>query len=199
MERFAVRALAWASGARSPQMRGVRGGVPAVGGGAMVTVLDPPAVEPHAEGMPSLVTPPLDNAHKLGDSSPNHLDALIGTISHSKVLCTGGSWFQERCCHGSWCWRFSPCDKWSCEACRRRRVETELIPEILEAPKKTRRRRVSLKHVVLTWRGDDLGAQPTAAGAKRPGVGLGPLGPMAPAGPEELFRVPEGSRNTYIR
>ena len=140
----------------------------------MVTIVDP-LVEPHAKGMPSLVTPPPDNAHNLGDNGPNYLDSLIGTISHNKVLCTGGSWFQERCCHGNWRWCCSPCDKWSCEACRRRRVETELIPEILEALNEARRRRVTLKHLVLTWRGDDLGAQPTAAGAKRRALDLAHL------------------------
>lgn len=132
----------------------------------------------HGEAMPSVLKGSEggnshnheDNSHQTGpDSSPE-------SGNESKAArCEGGHWFQERCSHGNWRWIWVACDKWSCDACRKRRVETELVPEIMEALKEAHDRHVTLKHLVLTWQGDDVGAQPNRAGAKRRALDLAHL------------------------
>jgi len=83
------------------------------------------------------------------------------------ALCPDGHWFQRICGHGNWKYHYKGCERWECAVCFERKLRLELVPEIVEALKLARKRRVTLKHLVLTWPGDDLGAQPTPEGAKR--------------------------------
>ena len=115
-----------------------------------------------AEGrMPSLVTP-WDNAHKLCPDCTTTDAEAEGT-----EFCMGGSVFQEVCGHGNWRWIRKPCDKWTCEICRRSKLFGQLVPEIVKALQEARRQRVTLKLTTLTWQGSALGAQPTKEGAER--------------------------------
>lgn len=81
--------------------------------------------------------------------------------------CPSSQVFQERCGHGNWRWRRVPCDKWACEPCGVWRLENELVPEIGKAFEWAQSLGQTLKHLVLTYQADDLGAQPTKEGANR--------------------------------
>jgi len=81
--------------------------------------------------------------------------------------CECGRWFQHRCGHGNWVWCWAPGDKWSCPACCKRRMRDELVPETMLNLAQARSYGWTLKLLTVTWIQGDLGAQPTAAGAKR--------------------------------
>jgi len=82
--------------------------------------------------------------------------------------CECGRWFQHLCGHGNWVWCWAPGDKWSCPACCKRRMRDELVPEIMLNLAQAREKYGwTLKLLTATWIRGDLGAQPTAAGAKR--------------------------------
>ena len=116
-----------------------------------------------AEPVPSLVTKVRSNAHKTGELSGD-----LGHIPEKKRRrCNNVVWFRERCGHGGYKMSHKPCDRWGCEPCADWRIETELSPEIERAFTWAMQVGETLKHVVLTWRGDDLGAQPGTDGANR--------------------------------
>lgn len=83
------------------------------------------------------------------------------------LRCKNLNFFQVICGHGNWHPCYSGCGKWSCESCAHHRLGTELVPQVKLALLWARERGETLKHVVLTYRGSDLGAQPTKEGAKR--------------------------------
>jgi len=84
-----------------------------------------------------------------------------------KPKCECGLVFQVKCGHGIWRWTKSPGDKWTCPACRYRRMRDELVPEIVMAIEIARSRGESLKLLTLTWILGDLGSENTLAGVKR--------------------------------
>ena len=81
--------------------------------------------------------------------------------------CLGGSVFQVVCADGNWKWTWAPCEKWSCQPCRERRIADDLVPEVQANMEQAQREGLTLKFVTLTWKSADLGAQPTVAGAHR--------------------------------
>jgi len=120
-------------------------------------VAGPAAEERIPAGMPLLVT-------ENGYCTQNESEAAK---NESAGRCTGGAYFQQRCSHGNWRWTFRPCQQFDCEACHKWRVNHELVPQIVAALAQARQKRETLKHMVLTWQGDDLGAQDTPEGAER--------------------------------
>jgi len=84
-----------------------------------------------------------------------------------KPKCECGLVFQVKCGHGIWHWTKSPGDKWTCPACRYRRMRDELVPEIVMAIEIARSRGESLKLLTLTWILGDMGSENTLVGAKR--------------------------------
>jgi len=96
-------------------------------------------------------------------SAPAHVLAPVW----EKPKCECGLVFQVKCGHGIWRWTRSPGDKWTCPACRYRRMRDELVPEIVMAIEIARSRRESLKLLTLTWILGDLGSENTPEGAKR--------------------------------
>jgi len=112
------------------------------------------AEESSVEVVPtSLVTGVKDNAHKIGlkkrGSCPNRLI------------------FQEIAGDGNWRWTAAPCDSWTCQPCYEWRVETELIPEIVEALEWAKELGQTLKFLTLSYQSEDLGAQNTLKGRER--------------------------------
>jgi len=96
-------------------------------------------------------------------SAPAHVLAPVW----EQPKCECGLVFQVQCGHGNWCWTWSPGDKWTCPACRYRRMRDELVPEIVMAIEIARSRRESLKLLTLTWILGDLGSENTPGGAER--------------------------------
>ena len=120
----------------------------------------PPALAGvHAGGHGYSSYPVTTNAHN-GSRKP-------GSNAPKAALCADGQWFQRACGHGNWEWVYKGCGKWSCAVCFERKLRLELVPEIDQALLLARSRRVTLKHMVLTWQGADLGAAPTSDGAER--------------------------------
>ena len=66
--------------------------------------------------------------------------------------------FQEVSGFGGWRWCARPCDKWTCDPCYRWRLETELIPEIVEALAWAREKNWTLKFLTLTYSPVDYAA-----------------------------------------
>jgi len=111
-------------------------------------------------GMPSLVTFP----------GVTHTTTVAELPTGNNDICMAGTVFQEVCGHGNWRWLRIPCDKWSCDICRRAKLFGQLVPEIFKALTEARRQRLTLKLLTLTWQAQTLGAQPTSKGAKRRGL-----------------------------
>jgi len=91
---------------------------------------------------PSLVTEGKGNAHKF-KKRPDCRQKLI---------------FQEINGFGGWRWSGKPCDKWTCDPCYRWRLETELIPEIVQALAWAREKNWTLKFLTLTYSPADFAA-----------------------------------------
>jgi len=126
----------------------------------------------------------------LSDSGLNPFDygltptAEIGPTSLVKPLrgnvnigkrksCPDGYCFQELCSDGNWRWRWVPCEKWGCKPCREYRITHELVPEIIESLKWARESGVTLKHIILTGKDDDIltEANPEGSEARRSRLG----------------------------
>jgi len=99
------------------------------------------------------------------DSAPAPVPGLAPVWVKPKCEC--GLVFQIKCGHGDSVWTKSPGDKWTCPACRYRRMRDELVPEIVMAIEIARSRGESLKLLTLTWILGDLGSENTPKGAKR--------------------------------
>lgn len=84
---------------------------------------------------PSLVTEVKGNAH----------------TSRKRPACKQKLIFQELNGFGAWRWSGKPCDKWTCDPCYRWRLETELIPEIVQALTWAREKNWTLKFLTLTY------------------------------------------------
>jgi len=100
----------------------------------------------------------------------SHTSDVSEPATAQRDICMAGTVFQEKCGHGNWRWIWTPCDKWTCDICRRTKLFGELVPEIIKALVEARRQRFTLKLLTLTWQGQSLGAQPTSEGAKRRGL-----------------------------
>jgi len=135
------------------------------------------AVEPSP---PSLVTEYGDNAHK----TANFQDL-------KRAKCENMVLFRESCGHGNYRTIAKPCDRWGCAPCADWRIETELIPEIERAFRWSMELGETLKHVVLTWKGEDPGAQPTREGANRRRLDIQHLA--------QWFRRDQGQVFEYLR
>jgi len=83
-----------------------------------------------------------------------------------KAWCQDKRIFKESCGHGNWRFSWRECGLWDCEPCRGRRVLEEIVPEVAAALRLAKQKRVTLKHLVLTWPGATPAAQPTPEGAK---------------------------------
>lgn len=129
---------------------------------------------------PSLVTKSGTNAHR----DPQIPDK-------KREQCLSPVLFRESCGHGNTRMIAKPCDRWACPPCAAWRVETELCPEVERAFTWAMETGETLKHVVLTWRGDDAGAQPDKDGANRRRLDIQHLA--------QYFRRDRGVTFEYLR
>ena len=106
-----------------------------------------------------------DSAHKPVPKDTNQHQSLNLPKPHLK--CSSGSVFQYSCGHGNRRWAWTPCDKWGCEPCHRRRIRNEITPEIISALALAEERGETLKFITLTAEDDYLGGEPSREGAKR--------------------------------
>lgn len=106
----------------------------------------------------SVLTGAKDNAHNIEQDSAGR---------KKRPRCPNALIFQEVNAAGCWIWRVAPCERWVCEACYEWRLETELIPEIVQALAWGKETGWTLKFLTLTYLDTDLGAQPTEEGRDR--------------------------------
>ena len=100
----------------------------------------------------SLVKTGKGNSHKAGPNSTH---------------CDNPWYVYEKCGEANFRWRRVPCDKWACEGCFRRKLASELKPEIRKALFMAKARGETLKLLTPTYQANDLGAHPTPEGAVR--------------------------------
>jgi len=110
-----------------------------------------------------------EEGHGRGHGYARYVESS-STQKHSenwaKTWCQDKRIFKESCGHGNWRFSWRECGSWDCEPCRDRRVLEEIVPEVAAALRLAKKRRVTLKHMVLTWPGATPAAQPTPEGAK---------------------------------
>jgi len=111
-------------------------------------------------GMPSLVTTP----------GVTHTTTVAEPPTGDDDICMAGTVFQEVCADGNWRFIRVPCDKWTCDLCRKRKLFGGLVPELVRALTEARRQRLTLKMLTVCWQDGTLGAQPTSQGSKRRGL-----------------------------
>jgi hypothetical protein len=102
----------------------------------------------------------------LPSSRASVLPARASSKWRARRYCPDSYIFKEKCGHGSWRWRRSPCMKWSCRPCSEARISEELVPELFRAMEWGLSMGVALKFLTLTWQGKSLAAQRTPEGAK---------------------------------
>ena len=134
------------------------------------------------------------NSHRSKLSEPKEVFAGLAS-------CGNGHVFREVCDHGRWRWKWAPCNRWRCEACQRRRIATELVPEIRAAVAESAQAGQTLKLLTLTYRKGDLGAEATQAGARRRSLDLAHLAQYVRRDRKSVFeylRAPEEHRSGAV-
>ena len=124
---------------------------------------------------------------------------LRGNVNIGKrKSCPDGYCFQELCSDGNWRWRWVPCEKWSCDPCREYRIQQELVPEIIEALKWAKESGVTLKHIVLTGKHDDILTEARSCGFRGPSESPGKVQTGSDPQGQDVS-IPEGGRVSQVR